>query len=40
MHIFADGGHGFGIRFTSGLPVAAWPDLVLRWMDANGMAAD
>ena len=30
------------VRFAraSGLPVAVWPDLVLRWMDANRMAAD
>jgi hypothetical protein len=26
-HIFSKGEHGFGIRFTTGLPIAVWPDL-------------
>lgn len=30
-HLFTHGGHGFGLRFTSGKPVAAWPDLFLTW---------
>jgi len=36
MHIFAEGGHGFGIRFARGLPVEAWPDLVIGWLDRGG----
>lgn len=36
MHIFAEGGHGFGIRYTEGLPVAVWPDLVVSWMERGG----
>ena len=36
MHIFAEGGHGFGIRFAKGLPVEAWPDLVIGWLDRGG----
>ncbi|MGD0190209.1 MAG: alpha/beta hydrolase [Rhizomicrobium sp.] len=31
MHLFEHGGHGFGLRDTVGLPVAAWPDLLLQW---------
>ncbi|MDQ0465058.1 acetyl esterase/lipase [Caulobacter ginsengisoli] len=31
-HLFEEGGHGFGLRFTTGKPVAAWPDLALGWM--------
>mgnify|MGYP003704007201 CR=1 FL=1 len=27
MHVFEEGGHGFGLRFTTGKPVAAWPGL-------------
>lgn len=27
MHVFEEGGHGFGLRFTTGKPVAAWPSL-------------
>lgn len=36
MHLFQEGGHGFGIRFAVGKPAAAWPDLVLAWMKARG----
>lgn len=31
MHIFDEGGHGFGIRLVAGKPAEAWPDLFLRW---------
>lgn len=31
-HEFAVGGHGFGLRFVAGKPVAAWPDLLLDWL--------
>lgn len=27
-HLFAEGGHGFGIRLIAGKPAAVWPDLV------------
>ncbi|WP_338068052.1 alpha/beta hydrolase [Croceicoccus ponticola] len=30
-HLFARGGHGFGLRKAAGLPVAAWPDLWREW---------
>jgi acetyl esterase/lipase len=40
MHIFEKGKHGFGIRLTKGLPVAAWPDLFLRWAYGNGWVRD
>lgn len=30
-HPFEEGGHGFGLRFTEGKPVAVWPELVLAW---------
>jgi acetyl esterase/lipase len=36
-HLFAKGGHGFGLRKTEGLPVAAWPELLWRWMQAQGL---
>lgn len=33
LHIYAAGGHGFGISgATTGKPVAAWPDAVEAWM--------
>lgn len=31
MHIYAQGGHGYGLRRTE-LPVTAWPQLVETWM--------
>ncbi|MDP1631345.1 MAG: alpha/beta hydrolase [Caulobacter sp.] len=36
LHVFEEGGHGFGLRFTAGKPVAAWPDLVLAWWKRKG----
>jgi acetyl esterase/lipase len=31
MHVFEEGGHGFGIFLARGKPAAAWPDLFLAW---------
>ena len=31
MHLFAKGGHGYGLRRTD-LPVTHWPDLVQTWL--------
>jgi acetyl esterase/lipase len=36
MHLFEEGGHGFGLRFAVGKPVAAWPDLALGWWKRKG----
>lgn len=32
LHVFALGGHGFGLRAIEGLPVAAWPTLLTDWL--------
>lgn len=32
MHIYASGGHGFGMR-KSALPVASWPDRLWEWLN-------
>lgn len=32
LHVYAEGGHGFGIRGAADLPVAAWPELALHWI--------
>ncbi|TWB44399.1 alpha/beta hydrolase [Nitrospirillum pindoramense] len=37
LHIFRQGGHGFGLRGARGLPVAAWPDLYIAWVRGLGM---
>ena len=31
MHLYSQGGHGYGLRRTE-LPVTAWPELVEKWM--------
>ena len=31
LHVFEEGGHGFGIFLARGKPAAAWPDLFLTW---------
>jgi len=36
MHLYAQGGHAFGLRRTK-LPVTAWPQLVETWLGAIGM---
>lgn len=38
MHIYAQGGHAFGLRKTP-LPVTGWPTLVEAWLGAIGMTA-
>jgi acetyl esterase/lipase len=35
-HIFAEGGHGFGIWGARGKPAAAWPELFLAWAASRG----
>lgn len=37
LHVFPEGGHGFGIARAAGKPVEVWPDLFLRWGRARGM---
>ncbi|MFM5908286.1 MAG: alpha/beta hydrolase [Novosphingobium sp.] len=37
MHLFAHGGHGFGLRNTIGKPVEAWPDLWRAWARTTGL---
>jgi len=39
MHLYANGGHGFGLRRTK-LPVTAWPQLVETWLRTIGMISD
>lgn len=38
MHLYAQGGHGFGLRRTK-LPVTAWPQLVETWLVTIGMSS-
>jgi len=36
-HLFAVGGHGFGLRGTVGKPVARWPELFADWAQSHGL---
>ncbi len=36
MHLYAQGGHAFGLRRTK-LPITAWPQLVETWLRTIGM---
>jgi acetyl esterase/lipase len=38
MHLYAQGGHAFGLRPTK-LPVSRWPELVEMWLRTIGMIA-
>ncbi len=37
MHLFANGGHGFGLRKAVGKPVEVWPDLWRNWARTVGL---
>ncbi len=37
MHLFANGGHGFGLRKTVGKPVEVWPELWRAWARTAGL---
>ena len=39
MHLFAQGGHAFGLRRTK-LPATAWPQLVETWLGSLGMVPE
>jgi acetyl esterase/lipase len=36
LHVFEEGGHGFGIRMAVGKPVHAWPELFVAWGARHG----
>ncbi len=37
MHLYANGGHGYGLRRTD-LPITAWPKLVEKWLQTIHVA--
>src|SRR3984885_3843650 len=39
MHLYASGGHGYGLRRTE-LPVTAWPKLVEMWLETIQVVAN
>ena len=36
LHIYASGGHGFGLRTTNRLPVGSWPSRFQEWLADRG----
>ena len=36
-HLFANSGHGFGLRKSVGKPVEVWPDLWRAWARTTGL---
>ena len=40
LHVYQEGGHGFGIRLSKGKPASGWPNLFLSWAYANGWFRD
>jgi acetyl esterase/lipase len=36
MHLYAQGGHAFGMRRTK-FPITEWPQLVAKWLGTIGM---
>src|SRR6185437_4580814 len=36
LHVYADGGHGFGLRRTKN-PITRWPELVETWLHTIGI---
>jgi dipeptidyl aminopeptidase/acylaminoacyl peptidase len=39
MHLYAQGGHAFGLRPTK-FPITKWPQLVETWLRSIGMTSD
>ncbi len=39
LHLYAEGGHAFGLRRTK-LPISEWPQLVDKWLGTIGMTAE
>jgi acetyl esterase/lipase len=39
MHLYAHGGHGFGLRRTK-FPITGWPQLAQTWLETIGMTSE
>ena len=39
LHLYAEGGHAFGLR-SSKFPITGWPQLVETWWKTIGMIPD
>jgi acetyl esterase/lipase len=39
LHLYAEGGHGFGLR-RANMPIGAWPQLAEKWLGTIGMTKE
>jgi len=39
MHLYAQGGHAFGLRRTK-FPVTGWPELMEKWLGTLGVISE
>jgi dipeptidyl aminopeptidase/acylaminoacyl peptidase len=39
MHLYAEGGHPFGLRRTK-FPITKWPELMETWLGTIGMVSE
>jgi acetyl esterase/lipase len=37
LHVFEEGGHGFGLRFVRDKPASIWPQLFFNWGQSHGI---
>ena len=37
LHVFPEGGHGYGLRPDSKFPVTSWPKLATDWLQSRGL---
>jgi fermentation-respiration switch protein FrsA (DUF1100 family) len=37
LHVFEEGGHGFGLRFVRDKPAGIWPQLFFNWGQRRGI---
>jgi acetyl esterase/lipase len=40
MHLYAHGGHGFGLRRAVEFPITEWPQLAERWLRTIGITSE
>jgi dipeptidyl aminopeptidase/acylaminoacyl peptidase len=40
MHLYAHGGHGFGLRLDKKFPITDWPQLAERWLTTIGITSE
>lgn len=40
LHVFANGGHGYGVRAKPGSNIGSWPDRMIDWMRIRNLARE